>query len=85
MNPWALFLRCVLVYGILLGTLRLAGKRTIRQANAADFVFALVLGDLVDDVVWREVPVSQFTVALSTLVMVKLGVMHLAWRRGSRG
>jgi uncharacterized membrane protein YcaP (DUF421 family) len=149
--------RAVAVYGLMLVVIRAFGKRTIGNFAAFDLIVALMLGELVDEiiygdvaflagptaivaigaaqaanawltwwdhgfdrllegtptivvrngaldeagmkrermngkdvmvvdnVVWREVPVSQFFVALSTLVMVKLGVMHLAWRRGSRG
>jgi len=35
-------------------------------------VLALILGDMIDDAVWSEVPFAQFVVAASTLVLLKL-------------
>jgi uncharacterized membrane protein YcaP (DUF421 family) len=68
----ALALRCLVAYLLLLILLRLAGKRTIRQATAFDFVLALTVGDLVDDAIWAEVPVAQFAVATMTLLLARL-------------
>ena len=59
-------------YLCLLGLLRLSGKWTIRHGTTFDFVLALVIGDLIDDALWAEVPLSQFVVAASTLVLTKL-------------
>jgi uncharacterized membrane protein YcaP (DUF421 family) len=53
--------------------LRTAGRRAIRHGTTFDFVLALILGDMVDDVLWSEVPFAQFAVATSTLILAKLG------------
>jgi len=51
---------CVLfAYVFLLAILRASGKRTIAQGTTLDFVVALVLGDLIDDALWAEVPGSM--------------------------
>jgi uncharacterized membrane protein YcaP (DUF421 family) len=52
--------------------LRLSGKRTISEATPLDFVLGLILGDLIDDLVWAEVPASQFVVAAGVLVCLHL-------------
>jgi len=62
--------RAVAAFGFLLALLRLAGKRTVAQGTPFDFVLALILGDLVDDLLWAEVPASQFVVAAGTLGLV---------------
>jgi uncharacterized membrane protein YcaP (DUF421 family) len=72
MDPLRIAVRCVVAYVFVLTVLRLAGKRTIRQGTTFDFVLALVLGDLIDDTLWAEVPVAQFIVATTTLVLLKL-------------
>jgi uncharacterized membrane protein YcaP (DUF421 family) len=72
MDPLRIAVRCVLAYVFLLVVLRLAGKQTVRHATTFDFVLALVLGDLIDDALWAEVPVAQFVVATTTLVLLKL-------------
>ena len=53
---------------------RLSGKRTVREGTSFDFVLALVLGDLVDDAVWSEVPMAQFVAAAGALVFMKLAL-----------
>ena len=72
MDPLRIAVRCLLAYVFLLVVLRLAGKQMVRQGTTFDFVLALVLGDLIDDALWAEVPMAQFVVATSTLVLLKL-------------
>lgn len=64
--------RALAAYLFLLALLRLAGKRSVYQGTTFDFVLALVLGDLIDDAIWSEVPMAQFVVAAGTLLLVKL-------------
>lgn len=63
-------LRTLLGYLVLLGLLRASGKRTIEQGTPFDFVLALVLGDMVDDLLWAEVSAARFTVAVGTMTLV---------------
>jgi uncharacterized membrane protein YcaP (DUF421 family) len=69
-------IRALLVYVILLGLIRVSGKRTLAQATPFDFVLTLVLGDLIDDALWAEVPLSRFVAAVATLTITHLLV---AW------
>jgi uncharacterized membrane protein YcaP (DUF421 family) len=78
MDPLRLVVRCIITYVFLLALLRLAGNRTIKQGTPFDLVLALVLGDLVDNAVWAEVPFVQFVVASVTLVLAKL---LMTWHR----
>jgi uncharacterized membrane protein YcaP (DUF421 family) len=50
--------------------LRFSGKRTIGDLSAFDFVITTALGDLFDDVIWAEVPVSQGVVAMATMILL---------------
>ncbi len=72
MDPFRLIARCLASYLVLLVLLRLAGKRTLRHGPPFDFVLAFVLGDLIDNAIWGEVPFIQFVVASSTLVLTRL-------------
>ena len=72
MDPFRTGLRSFVVYLILLFLLRVAGKRTVKQGSPFDFVLALIVGDLIDDAIWAEVPVAQFVVASATLLLMKL-------------
>jgi uncharacterized membrane protein YcaP (DUF421 family) len=71
MDPLRIAIRSVLAYAFLITILRLAGKRTLRHGSTFDFVLALILGDLIDDALWAEVPFAQFVVATTTLVLLK--------------
>jgi uncharacterized membrane protein YcaP (DUF421 family) len=63
-------LRCVFAYVVLLALLRASGKRTVAQGTPFDFVLALVLGDMIDDLLWADVSAARFTVAVGTLTFV---------------
>jgi uncharacterized membrane protein YcaP (DUF421 family) len=72
MELGSIAVRGLATYVFLLALIRLAGKRVIKEGASFDFVLALILGDLIDDAVWSEVPFAQFVVAASTLVLLKL-------------
>ncbi|HJQ71129.1 MAG TPA: YetF domain-containing protein [Blastocatellia bacterium] len=65
-------LRALFAYIFLLVLLRVSGKRTVAQGTSFDFVLALILGDMIDDALWAEVPFSQFVVATSALVVMNI-------------
>jgi uncharacterized membrane protein YcaP (DUF421 family) len=69
-EAYRIALRAVFAYGVLLALLRAAGKRTVAQGTAFDFVLALILGDMVDDLLWAEVPAARFTIAVGTLTLI---------------
>ena len=75
-----LAIRALFVYCFLLGLVRLSGKRTVSGGTTFSFVFALILGDLIDDALWAEVPAAQFVVAAGTLGIAHLIVSGLAAR-----
>jgi uncharacterized membrane protein YcaP (DUF421 family) len=72
MDPFRTGLRALVAYLILLFLLRISGKRTVKQGSPFDFVLALIVGDLIDDAIWAEVPIAQFVVASATLLLMKL-------------
>jgi uncharacterized membrane protein YcaP (DUF421 family) len=59
--------RAAAAYGILLVLIRASRKRTVRHGNLLDFTVALVLGDLVDDMIFGEVAWGQFVVAAAVV------------------
>jgi uncharacterized membrane protein YcaP (DUF421 family) len=71
MELFHITVRSLAAYAILLVLLRLAGKRTLAQGTPFDFVLALVLGDMVDDLLWAEVSLAKFAVAVSTLALMQ--------------
>ena len=76
-------LRAVFAYLVLLALLRSSEKRTVAEGTPFAFVLALVIGDMVDDVLWAEVGAAQFTVAVSVLtvtqIVVAWGASRFAW------
>jgi len=77
MEPFRVGIRVLVALGVLAVFVRMAGKRTVGQATAFDFVLALMLGDLFDDLMFAEVPMSQGVVAVGTLVLAHVAVTAL--------
>jgi uncharacterized membrane protein YcaP (DUF421 family) len=65
-------IRALFAYFILLGLIRVSGKRTLAQATPFDFVLTLILGDMIDDALWAEVPLARFVVAVGALTVTHL-------------
>lgn len=72
MNLMAIGVRTAAAYFFLLLLVRLSGKRTVLQGTPFDFVVALILGDMIDDMLWAEVPASEFVVATTSLFLAHL-------------
>jgi len=70
MDPLRIAVRAIVAYVTLRVLVRLSGKRTIKQGSPFDFTVALIIGDLIDDVLWAEVNVSTFIVASGVIVML---------------
>ena len=85
MDPLRIIVRVVFAYVLVLAFTRISGHRTMRQNDLPSFVIAVVIGDLFDDVIWAEVPVSQFAVAVATLFLMHLRVKGLIFHSGRRG
>jgi uncharacterized membrane protein YcaP (DUF421 family) len=82
-EPLQVVARALFAYVVLLGLLRASGKRTVAQGTPFDFVLALVLGDMVDDLLWAEVPAARFTVAVGTLTLLH-ALVSVATARSER-
>ena len=87
-----LVLRTLFAWLVLHQLFRYAGKRTVTSIGGAgnrsgiDLMLALIVGDLIDDLLWAEVPGAQFVVAAGTLVLLHLTLaimrsrIDLVWR-----
>ena len=69
-----------MTYLFLLAFLRLTGRRSINATTPFDFVVALVVGDMPDDMIWGDVPFAQGVVAIATVVLLHLLVEWLTYR-----
>src|SRR5687767_4027625 len=59
--------RAVAVYALMLLVIRALGKRTVGNFSAFDLLIALMLGELVDEIIYGDVRFLQGTVAIVTL------------------
>ncbi len=84
MDLLRIIVRVVFAYVLVLAFTRISGHRTMRQNDLPSFVIAVVIGDLFDDVIWAEVPVSQFAVAVATLFLMHLRVTGQLFHSGRR-
>ena len=65
--------RSAAVYALMLVVVRLLGKRTIGNFSAFDLLVALMLGEVVDEMIYGDVPFLQGTVA----ILVVAGLTYL--------
>jgi uncharacterized membrane protein YcaP (DUF421 family) len=80
MDPARIAVRCLASFIILITLVRMSGKRAVSEATAFDFVLSLIVGDLVDDAIFAEVPLANFLVAAGTLYMLEIAACILAHR-----
>jgi len=64
---WMTALRAVAVYGLALLVIRIMGKRTVGNFTAFDLLVALMLGEVMDEIIYGDVPFAQGTVAIVTI------------------
>ena len=57
-------LRALAVYALMLAVIRLLGKRTVGNFAAFDLLVALMLGEVVDEIIYGDVSFAQGTVAI---------------------
>ena len=69
MDPLRIAVRAVFGFVYLLVLVRGSGKRSIKHGSPFDFAVALILGDLVDDLLWAEVPAAHFVIASGVIVL----------------
>lgn len=72
--------RVLFAYVMLLVLVRVSGKRVISHATPFDFTVALILGDMVDDLLWGEVDASVFVVAVGVVLLIHVSLDLLRLR-----
>lgn len=72
-------LRAVLVYAVMLAVIRLLGKRTIGNFSAFDLLVALMLGEVVDEIIYGDVSIAQGMVAILALATVEYANSWLSY------
>lgn len=84
MELHAIAIRTGFAWLFLMLLLRLGGKETVSQLSGRCLVVTLVLSDLIDDMVFADVPVASFVVAAGTVMLVHT-VVSLIAARSDRG
>jgi uncharacterized membrane protein YcaP (DUF421 family) len=74
--------RAVVAYVYLLLMTRMSGKRVVSQATPFDLLVSLIVGDLIDDGLWAEIPVAKFAVAVGTIFVID-AIVRIAAQRSS--
>ena len=71
--------RALFAYVVLLALMRFSGKRVVSEAGARDFVMALILGDLIDALLWAEIGAGEFTAATGGVVVTGMIVALVSY------
>ena len=75
--------RAVAVYAVMLAVIRLSGKRTIGSFSAFDFLVALMLGEVVDEIIFGSVSMTQGFIAVGVIALLHYGNSWLTyWDHG---
>jgi uncharacterized membrane protein YcaP (DUF421 family) len=82
-DPLRIAVRALFVYVVLLVFVRLTGKRSVKHGSPVDFTLAVVLGDMVDDLLWAEVGAASFVVATGMLMVVHVAFDLMRFRVGA--
>lgn len=76
-------LRTAGVYVLMLVVIRLMGKRTVGMFTAFDLLVALMLGEVVDEIIYGDVTFSQGAVAIGVIALAKYLTSWLSyWDHG---
>ena len=76
-------LRAAAIYVLMLIVIRLLGKRTVGNFTAFDLLVALMLGEVVDEIIYGDVTFAQGSVAIIVLAVVKSATSWLTyWDHG---
>lgn len=76
-------LRAVGVYVLMLAVIRMLGKRTVGNFTAFDLLVALMLGEVVDEIVYGDIPLAQGVVAIAVVALAHYSNSWLSyWDHG---
>jgi uncharacterized membrane protein YcaP (DUF421 family) len=76
-------LRALGVYVLMLFVIRALGKRTVGNFAAFDLLVALMLGEVVDEIIYGDVPIAQGLVAIGVVAAAQYGNTWLSyWDHG---
>src|SRR5688572_21802819 len=88
MDPQELLMTAVrglAVYFLVLAVIRVLGKRTVGNFSAFDLLVALMLGEVVDELIYGDVIMRQGLIAIVTLALLHYGNSWLSYRSKTLG
>ena len=80
MDPLRILVRVFFSYVLLLILMRAGGKRVVRHASPLDFALSVIMGDMIDDLLWAEVDASVFVVGVGVLMLIHVTLELLQFR-----
>lgn len=76
-------LRSLAVYALVLAVIRVLGKRTVGNFTAFDLLVALMLGEVVDEIIYGDVAFAQGAVAIGVIGLAQYSNSWLSyWDHG---
>jgi uncharacterized membrane protein YcaP (DUF421 family) len=75
--------RAAAVYALMLVVIRLSGKRTVGNFSAFDLLVALMLGEVVDEVIYGDVTFAQGAISILTVAVLQYANSWMSyWNHG---
>jgi uncharacterized membrane protein YcaP (DUF421 family) len=76
-----LVLRTTVMFVLLFGVTRIAGRRTLASFEPFDFILLIVLGDLIQQgVTQNDQSLTGMTLVIATLTVLSVGLQWSTWR-----
>jgi len=72
-------LRGLMVYVVMLVVIRVLGKRTVGNFTAFDLLVALMLGEVVDEIIYGDVSIAQGLVSIAVVAGAKYATAWLTY------
>ena len=76
---WLTAVRAFAVYALMLVVIRALGKRTVGNFATFDLLVALMLGEVVDEIIYGDVGFLQGVVAITVIAAAQAGNSWLTW------
>lgn len=80
MDIYKIAVRALFAYIVLHMMMRQSGKGEVSQSRPIDMVLIIAMGDMIDDLLWAEIPASQFVVGVTSLMVLHAALLIAAFR-----
>jgi len=80
MELYKIAIRALFAYIFLYVMMRQSDKGEVAQVRPIDLVLVIIMGDMIDDLLWAEVPASEFVVGVTSIMLMHAMMLIMSYR-----